>query len=398
MAITNFPNKGDDKKISLRNSEEPQFDYAFAKRLKESQPKIWKAGGNIRGNEAFILWGRARKGDDTPAIREWIKEREAWIKRHYRDGQQFKKGTEPNLSNIAGVVAQIKWGTIGNLGEKGMKDVIKELIKKQNRNENLTEMEHNAKEIQERHIQKIEETDDAFIIYYGKAHDEEEEMTPMSEEPQVEDETPTEENYKEEEERSVEFEKRMTKSNIQLRDEGSNTVTGYAAVFGKLSENLGGFRETINKRAFEGRLEDDVRFLINHDGMPLGRTTAGTLRLAVDETGLKYEVDLPDTPTANELRVALERKEITQSSFQFTVEEDTWEERNGEMRREILKVGRLLDVAAVTFPAYPDATVALRKMENFKATQKEKEQYKAEEKDLHHRSIRELKIKLLNRN
>ncbi len=279
-----------------------------------------------------------------------------------------------------------------------MKNVIKELIKKQNRNENLTEMEHNAREIQKKHIQKIEETDDAFIIYYGKAHDKEEEMTPMSDEPKVEDEIPTQENYKEEEERSVEFEKRMTKSNIQMRDEGSNTVTGYAAVFNKLSENLGGFRETINKRAFEGRLEDDVRFLINHDGMPLGRTTAGTLRLAVDETGLKYEVDLPETPTANELRVALERKEITQSSLQFTVEEDTWEERDGEMRREITKVGRLLDVAAVTFPAYPDATVALRKMENFKAIQKEKEQYKDEEKDLHFRSIRELKIKLLNRN
>ena len=130
MAITNFPNKGDDKKISLRNSEEPQFDYAFAKRLKESQPKIWKAGGNIRGNEAYILWGRARKGEDTPAIREWIKEREAWIKRHYRDGQQFKGNKEPNLSNVAGVVAQIKWGTIGNLGERGMKDVILELTKK----------------------------------------------------------------------------------------------------------------------------------------------------------------------------------------------------------------------------------------------------------------------------
>lgn len=496
MAITNFPNKGDDKKISLRNSEEPQFDYEFAKRLKESQPKIWKAGGNIRGNEAFMLWGRARKGEDTEAIREWIKEREAWIKRHYRDGQQFKKGTEPNLSNVAGVVAQIKWGTIGNLGERGMKDVILELTKKlegkkeknaisdrikkaletkvKDHNAEIKELdldwnakttlaeltevfergvgayktnpgsvrpgvtgpdqwglarvnsflfalkkgryqggkhdtdllpknhpirkdmdEKKAKEIQERHIQKIEETDDAFIIYYGKAHDDEEEMTPM----ETEDSYHDDEEHKEmEEERSVEFEKRMTKSNIQMREEGSNTVTGYAAVFNKLSENLGGFRETINKRAFEGRLEDDVRFLINHDGMPLGRTTAGTLRLSVDETGLKYEVDLPDTPTANELRVALERKEITQSSFQFTVEEDTWEERNGEMRREILKVGRLLDVAAVTFPAYPDATIALRKMENFKATQKEKEQYKAEEKDLHFRSIRELKIKLLNRN
>jgi hypothetical protein len=127
---TDFPKKGDDKKISLRNSEEKQFSYEFAKNLKEQQPKIWKAGGNIRGNEAFMLWGRARDGQDTEAIREWIKEREAWAKRHFRDGQKFKGDVEPNLSNVAGVVAQIKWGVIGNLGEQGMKDVILELTKK----------------------------------------------------------------------------------------------------------------------------------------------------------------------------------------------------------------------------------------------------------------------------
>jgi hypothetical protein len=127
---TDFPKKGDDKKISLRNSEEKQFSYEFAKNLKEQQPKIWKAGGNIRGNEAFMLWGRARDGQDTESIREWIKEREAWAKRHFRDGQKFKGDVEPNLSNVAGVVAQIKWGVIGNLGEQGMKDVILELTKK----------------------------------------------------------------------------------------------------------------------------------------------------------------------------------------------------------------------------------------------------------------------------
>tara|TARA_R100000278_G_scaffold15988_3_gene16345 strand:- start:9606 stop:10517 length:912 start_codon:yes stop_codon:yes gene_type:complete len=127
---TDFPKKGDDKKISLRNSEEKQFSYEFAKNLKEQQPKIWKAGGNIRGNEAFMLWGRARDGQDTEAIREWIKERESWAKRHFRDGQKFKGDVEPNLSNVAGVVAQIKWGVIGNLGEQGMKDVILELTKK----------------------------------------------------------------------------------------------------------------------------------------------------------------------------------------------------------------------------------------------------------------------------
>tara|TARA_A100001391_G_scaffold196867_1_gene176165 strand:+ start:594 stop:2696 length:2103 start_codon:yes stop_codon:yes gene_type:complete len=133
--ITNFPNRGDDKKISLRNSEYPQFDYDFAKNVKEVGvgKKIWTAGGNIRGNEAFMLWGRARAGSESPAVLKWIKEREAWAARHsVVDGNQFASGKlEPNMSNVAGVVALMKWGVVNpKLGQQGMKDVILELTKK----------------------------------------------------------------------------------------------------------------------------------------------------------------------------------------------------------------------------------------------------------------------------
>ena len=128
---TDFPKKGDDLKISLRNSEYPQFDRDFAENIKEFNSDIWGAGGNIRGNEAFTLWGRARDGSETEGVLSWIKEREAWAARHFGDGEQFADGDlEPNLSNVGGVVAQIKWGVIGNLGEQGMKDVILELTKK----------------------------------------------------------------------------------------------------------------------------------------------------------------------------------------------------------------------------------------------------------------------------
>ena len=128
--ITNFPKRGDNKKISLRNSERPQFDYNFASNVKKDNPKVWRAGGNIRGNEAFNLWTKAREGSETPAVLDWIKERESWAARHFRDGQQFRDGKEPNLSSVAGVVAQMKWGVVGNLGKQGMKDVILEVIKK----------------------------------------------------------------------------------------------------------------------------------------------------------------------------------------------------------------------------------------------------------------------------
>ena len=128
---TDFPKKGDDLKISLRNSEYPQFDRDFAENIKEFNPEVWDAGGNIRGNDAFTLWGRARDGSETEGVLDWIKEREAWAARHFGDGEQFAGGDlEPNLSNVGGVIAQIKWGVIGNLGEQVMKDVILELVKK----------------------------------------------------------------------------------------------------------------------------------------------------------------------------------------------------------------------------------------------------------------------------
>ena len=128
---TDFPKEGDDLKISLRNSEYPQFDYQFASNLKDNNPEIWELGGNIRGNEAFEFWTKARDGSETEGTLDWIKEREAWAARHFGDGSQFSAGDlEPNRSNVGGVVAQIKWGVIGTLGEQKMKDTVLELIKK----------------------------------------------------------------------------------------------------------------------------------------------------------------------------------------------------------------------------------------------------------------------------
>ena len=155
--ITNFPKRGDNKKISLRNSNYPQFSYEFATNVKNDGPKgIWKAGGNIRGNEAYMLWGRAREGSESPAVLKWIKERESWAARHFRDGQKFKNSSvQPNLSNVAGVVAQIKWGVIVTLGEQGMKDVILELTKKL---EGKKDMEDFEPFEDDKHIAVLEDT------------------------------------------------------------------------------------------------------------------------------------------------------------------------------------------------------------------------------------------------
>lgn len=115
---TDFPNKGDDEKVSLRNSEYPQFDHGFASDIKENHASVWALGGNIRGNEAFEYWTKARGGDETEGVLDWIREREAWAARHEGD---FR---------IAGVVAQMKWGVIGSRGESYMKDLVRDEIAK----------------------------------------------------------------------------------------------------------------------------------------------------------------------------------------------------------------------------------------------------------------------------
>lgn len=173
---------------------------------------------------------------------------------------------------------------------------------------------------------------------------------------------------------------------IEQRDD-KTVVIGHAAVFDKLSENLGGFREKIALGAFDEVLQDDVRALINHDSnLILGRTKAGTLRIGVDEVGLGYDYDDPATSYSTDLLKSLNRGDVTQSSFGFIVDKDEWDEDDeGRVTRTITKVKRLFDVSPVTFPAYPDTDVAKRSLEEFK---------KQEKKTTYRRDLRKKKMAL----
>jgi len=165
------------------------------------------------------------------------------------------------------------------------------------------------------------------------------------------------------------LERRFTehKVSVESRDaDGPPLIVGYGAVFNSISEDLGGFREMIAPGAFDSVLEDDVRALFNHDNnYVLGRTRSGTLKLSVDDIGLRYEAIPPATQIIQEMVVApMKRGDIDQSSFGFIVAKDDWNENlAGEVTRTIMKVERLFDVSPVTFPAYPDTNVAMRKFE-----------------------------------
>jgi hypothetical protein len=114
---TNFPAAGDDLKVSLRNSNFDVFDPAYAEKLKTDYPEIWRAGGNIEGNNQYRrLKPVVDRGGvvETETEEMAVRKREAWSARHFDD---FR---------LAGVVAQIKWFTVGSRGEKYMKDLVNE--------------------------------------------------------------------------------------------------------------------------------------------------------------------------------------------------------------------------------------------------------------------------------
>lgn len=148
------------------------------------------------------------------------------------------------------------------------------------------------------------------------------------------------------------------------RDNDKPIIQGYAAVFDSWSEDLGGFREKIQPGAFKAAIgKSDVRALINHDSnLVLGRTKAGTLKISEDKTGLWMEIDPPDTQYARDLMTSIDRGDIDQQSFGFTVKTDQWEEDrdNDKVTRTIVEVDELFDVSPVTYPAYQDTSVALR--------------------------------------
>lgn len=163
---------------------------------------------------------------------------------------------------------------------------------------------------------------------------------------------------------------RVRADRVEFRDAAADAASpgvlaGYAAVYERLSQNLGGFVEKVAYGAFAQTLADNNPVLAryNHDdNQLLGTTEAETLRLASDETGLAYEVDLPDTTDARNLAALSKRGDVRYSSFAFRTLEDSWSVTDqGFPLRTLVKV-QLVDVAPVNNPAYRDTSVGMRSL------------------------------------
>jgi len=165
---------------------------------------------------------------------------------------------------------------------------------------------------------------------------------------------------------------------VESRADGRAAIIGYAAVYNRLSLDLGGFREAILPGAFDTTLSrqrgrQDVVALFNHDSnIVLGRTSSGTLELSSDDKGLRYVVTPP--VSRGDVLELIQRRDVRGSSFAFTVESKNESFRTGEdgkAVRQIREVSGLYDVGPVLVPAYPatSASVAMRSYEAWLASQ-----------------------------
>lgn len=160
---------------------------------------------------------------------------------------------------------------------------------------------------------------------------------------------------------------RSLPQNFKTRDaDGKLYIEGYFAVFDSPYPLWDGAEEVIKPGAFEDVLTQDVRALVNHDTtLVMGRTTAGTLLLKQNETGLwgEIEVNRDDTDAMN-LYARVQRGDVSQCSFGFDIERETFVNLgDGRCRWEIEKVNPLYEVSVCTFPAYEATSVSARRQQ-----------------------------------
>ena len=168
--------------------------------------------------------------------------------------------------------------------------------------------------------------------------------------------------------RSFDFEVRA-----QTDEEYGHILTGRPIVYGSETEIYNPIRGKYIEIIDEGALAEsnlrDVRFLINHntDMIPLARSRNNnensTMQMIVDEFGMSIRVnlDVENNAEARSLYSAVERGDISGMSFMFTVGEDKWENARSEMpTRHIRSIDRVMEVSAVTFPAYEATSIQTR--------------------------------------
>jgi HK97 family phage prohead protease len=151
-------------------------------------------------------------------------------------------------------------------------------------------------------------------------------------------------------------------------EEKGSVITGRPIVYESVTD-LGWFDEVIDRGALDGADLTDVRFLVNHDisNIPLARSRRNngnsTMQLSADYEGMAIsaELDTENNAEARALYSAVKRGDVTGMSFMFSIDEESWEDLESDHpTRHIIKIGSVVEVSAVTFPAYDSTSINAR--------------------------------------
>jgi HK97 family phage prohead protease len=179
--------------------------------------------------------------------------------------------------------------------------------------------------------------------------------------------------------RRKEMNKELERRNYQFEvraeegEDGVKILTGRPIVYNSPTDIGGWFEEEIMRGALDETDLTDVRFLVNHntDMIPLARSRRNngnsTMQMTVDSEGLflnKVSLDVENNADAKALYSAVERGDLDGMSFMFSVDEDVWDYTNPDYpKRTITKIGSVVEVSAVTFPAYDSTFIDARSKE-----------------------------------
>lgn len=154
--------------------------------------------------------------------------------------------------------------------------------------------------------------------------------------------------------------------------EQGNIITGRPIVYNSRT-NLGPFDEIIDSGALDEADLTDVRFLVNHDisKIPLARSRRNngnsTMKLSVDSFGMnidRIDLDIENNMDARALHSAIKRGDLSGMSFMFSIDDEVWEGLESDHpTRHIRKIGSVVEVSAVTFPAYESTEINARSKE-----------------------------------
>lgn len=234
--------------------------------------------------------------------------------------------------------------------KKNIQEELIEMVEDVQPTDNVEEM---VEEIQEEEVQDEEIIEEVI--------DEERADDPVQDEEEVVDNV--------EEEQPIDNVEEVEEEQPIDNVEEERIIEGYAIVFNELSEDLGGFRETIMPEAVTQELLDksDIYYLYNHcdNSTPLARSNhgVGSLELTIDSKGLKYRFNCINS----EFYELVKRGDLDKSSFAFSLPKDgsgeVWEKSEEyNYIRKIVKIEQLFDCSAVLVPAYSSTELYARNL------------------------------------